>query len=273
MRELVFGGWGLLCVVAGLLCGRYVWPCRRWLDDAWEEGRADAVAEVRAVPAADDARREARESAGRYRGQVDLGPSDLDTGGAVAPQLRGGVEVGAASVEARWAAIAVRDMDEPGEVMPVETAPSAEMHMHGVSIEASENVARPDSTAHRGTRPLEARPGHPDWREQVEADLAPRALAAQDPRPGEDVPDASSGRLRSGDPAAGPGLDPHWYANGLHYLADWQAEWHADAAAIDSWLPGYLADNGAGPWSRGGCGRPASWRRQHERSQPASRAV
>lgn len=40
--------------------------------------------------------------------------------------------------------------------------------------------------------------------------------------------------------APGPGVDPHWYPNGLHWLADWQAEWHQDVADFEAWLPGYL---------------------------------
>jgi hypothetical protein len=33
----------------------------------------------------------------------------------------------------------------------------------------------------------------------------------------------------------------HWYADQLHYIADWQAEWHAESAWFErEWLPGYL---------------------------------
>lgn len=77
-------------------------------------------------------------------------------------------------------------------------------------------------------------PGHyPDGREYptdpgptVSTELA--ALA--------DGPESDSPAFAS----EGAPVDPHWYANGLHALADWQAEWHEDAARFDAWLPGYL---------------------------------
>ncbi len=33
----------------------------------------------------------------------------------------------------------------------------------------------------------------------------------------------------------------HWYADGLHYIADWQAEWHAEAAAVDEQIARWTA--------------------------------
>lgn len=66
------------------------------------------------------------------------------------------------------------------------------------------------------------------------------------------APDRAESHAEPPEPPAA-GVDPNWYAKGLHALADWQAEWHEDAARFDAWLPGYLEHMRASlepQWSR-----------------------
>lgn len=120
-----------------------------------------------------------------------------------------------------------QDGNEITEVMPAEVPP----RYHTGQVE---KVPRPGPATEQ--LPV-ANEGHPGPGRTIYPELA--ALAA------EPAPD------RPADPD--PGVDTGWYPRGLHFLADWQAEWHAEAARFDQELAAYLADMKASlepSWSR-----------------------
>lgn len=119
---------------------------------------------------------------------------------------------------------------EDTEVMPAETSPG---------LPELETAPRPGQDAKRDFPPRSiTEPGR-----TIYSELA--ALAAESvPKPPEPP--------ESPEPVT-PAVDPHWYANGQHWLAEWRTEWHEETARFDGWLPGYLSDMKASlepSWSR-----------------------
>jgi hypothetical protein len=123
----------------------------------------------------------------------------------------------------------------------------AELAVRDMQISRSERDGSPEdgpgSPASGGETAITPGPGSepsgatgpalaPNWRDQIRQELSPLA----------DVPRPD--RVIGGREPPGPGHPaPDWYAGGLHWLANWRAEWQHEAARADEEIAAWIAES------------------------------